>query len=144
MSKAATKWARSLDLPFTDKAVLVEIAEAHSPKWGVCKPVQSAIARNLGLTRETVNRTIKRLEARGLITKIEMPRVKGQWDRRAYLLNPPEKTGYRVTEDHTAPCDFDQTRHRVTEDHTSKSNKRPSGSNVFQFSQGRKFGGGHA
>ena len=122
MSRAAVKWAKGLELPFTEKAVLIEIAEAHSPRWGMSKRAQSTIAKNLGLARETVNRVLKRIEAKGHIRAIRMPRANGRWEQCAYVLNPHgdgiKSPPRRVTKDHMAPCDSRQTRHRVTEDHT--------------------------
>lgn len=124
MSAAALKWAKTQKLTQTDKAVLLALADAHSPRWGYSEPSQKKIAETIGVTRETVNRSIVRLETAGLISKASAPRKKGQWDRRVYVLNPngggiPDS---RVTQDHTAPCDFNQTRHRVTQDHTSRKN----------------------
>ena len=127
MSAAAVKWAKSQDIPQTEKAVLLAIADAHSIRWGFSAPSQQTMARDIGVTRETVNRAIVRLEARGLIIKATIPRKKGQWDRRVYSINHkfeaksrPNFRASRVTQDHTAPCDFHQTRHRVTQDHTSR------------------------
>ena len=130
MSAAAVKWALSQNLPQTEKAVLVALARAHSPRWGYSMPAQSDVAAEIGVTRETVNRKMVSLAKKGLLSVGTKPRKKGQWDRRFYILAPleggiqaPKKRQHRVTEDHTAPCDFHQTRHRVTEDHTSRADK---------------------
>ena len=89
------------------------------------------MAQEIGVTRETVNRRLHSLQKKGLIEFGTAPRKKGQWDRRFYRLapldggiNPPKKRTDRVTQDHTAPCDFHQTRHRVTQDHTSRRDIR--------------------
>lgn len=132
MSKAAVKWARQQSLPMVEKAVLLALAEDYSPRWGVSGPTQSSVAATIGTSREAVNRAIKRLAIKGLIRVISEDRKRGEWDRRSYALNPAgggierPKPGYRrashrVTQDHTAPCDADETRHRVTQDHTSRA-----------------------
>jgi DNA-binding transcriptional MocR family regulator len=127
MSAAAVKWARAQVLPQTEKAVLMALAQAYSPRWGYSQPSQQKIADDIGVARETVNRVIARLVEKRLVTSLTAQRKKGQWDRRVYLLNPEgggiptaKKPRRRVTQDHTAPCDFHQTRHRVTQDHTSR------------------------
>lgn len=126
MSAAAVKWALAQDLPQTQKAVLVALARAYSPRWGYSSPAQSTIAKEVGIARETVNRTLTVLASKGLISAGNKPRKKGRWDRKFYNLAPleggikgPKKRSHRVTQDHMAPCDNDQTRHRVTQDHTS-------------------------
>ncbi|WP_226780321.1 helix-turn-helix domain-containing protein [Oceaniglobus trochenteri] len=131
MSAAAVKWAIAQNLPQTEKAVLLSLARAHSPRWGRSDISQQKIADEVGVTRETVNRRIVSLASKGLISVVTEPRKKGQWDRRLYILAPleggikaPQKSRNRVTQDHTAPCDSHQTRHRVTQDHTSRADKR--------------------
>lgn len=136
MSAAAVKWAKSQQLPQTQKAVLVSIADHHSPRWGVSKPSQKTIAYDVGVSRETVNRAIKALEVKNYLKSDRNDRKKGQWEQCAYRLNMPplaaKKRADRVTQDHMAPCDDNQTRHRVTEDHTSKGiNVAPTGEVVF-------------
>lgn len=134
MSAAAKKWARAQTLPQTEKAVLNALADAYSVRFGYSDASQQKIADDIGVSRETVNRAISRLVEKRLITSLTTTRKKGQWDRRVYLLNPvgggiqqPKKAPRRVTQDHTAPCDFHQTRHRVTQDHTSRIGKSRAG-----------------
>jgi len=151
MSAPAIKWAVSQDLPQTEKAVLIALARAYSPRWGHSKPTQKKVADEVGVTRETVNRKLLSLAKRGLISIGTEPRKGGQWDRRFYMLAPLQggiktrtKRAHRVTQNHTAPCDSHQTRHRVTEDHTSKETKNRSAKQsaivVFPF---LKSGGGY-
>lgn len=135
MRAAIVKWAKAQDLPQTEKAVLRALADYYSPRWGRSEPSQSKIAKDIGVTRETVNRVLSRLIERGLIARDTAPRKKGQWERRVYTLLIGGEAG-RVTEDHTAPCDFNQTRHRVTQEHTSRKGITPA--------KGETFGGGRA
>ena len=128
MTKAAVKWALNQKLPQTEKAVLLALARAYSPRWGRSTPTQSLIASEVGVTRETVTRTLSSLEKKGKISIGTQPRKKGQWDRNFYTLAPHEgginvgkRPQHHVTEDHMVPCDFHQTRHHVTEDHTSRA-----------------------
>lgn len=128
MSARAVKWALAQNLSQTKKAVLVSLARGHSPRWGYSLKTQSEVAAEIGVRRETVNRTIAELVGDRLISIGTAPRKKGQWDRRFYILAPLEggiksasRPARRVTQDHTAPCDFHQTRHRVTHDHTSRA-----------------------
>lgn len=127
MSAGAVKWAIAQDLPQTEKAVLVSIARGHSPRWGYSLKSQAEVAAEIGVRRETVNRAVKSLEKKGKLEVGTAERKKGQWDRRFYRLAPleggikaPEKPASRVRHDHTAPCDFHQTRHRVIQSHTSR------------------------
>lgn len=128
MSAHAVKWAIAQnDLPQTEKAVLVSLARDYSPRWGYSLKSQAAVAAEIGVRRETVNRAVKALEKKGKIAVGTAERKKGQWDRRFYRLAPleggikaPVKPARRVTHDHTAPCDSHQTRHRVIQSHTSR------------------------
>ena len=127
MSAVAVKWALSEKLPQTRKAVLVSYAREHSPRWGYSLKSQAAVAAELSIARETVNRHVRALVRDGLMKEGTLPGKKGQWDRRIYSFpmldnkaKPARKRSHRVTQDHTAPCDSDQTRHRVTDDHTSR------------------------
>jgi DNA-binding transcriptional MocR family regulator len=148
MSAAAMKWARQQTLSQTQKAVLVALASHHSPRSGYSKPSQQQIAYEIGVSRETVNRATKALEASQHIKSTRTPRKKGQWEQCFYVLNMPpvsaKNRGRRVTEDHTAPCDFDQTRHRVTEDHTSIDDNRRSPSQVLNFPVSLSSAGGRS
>ena len=86
MSAAAEKWARAQDLPQTEKAVLSALARAFSPRWGRSEPTQTQMANEIGVTRETVNRTLRSLEIKKVISIGTLPKIKAQWDRRFYTL----------------------------------------------------------
>jgi DNA-binding transcriptional MocR family regulator len=59
--------AWKLDLPPTEKFVLLAIADFSNDKKGVAWPSQSTIARKTGYTRQTVNRAINRLREKKMI-----------------------------------------------------------------------------
>ena len=112
MSAAAVKWAIAQELPQTEKAVLLALARAHSPRWGYSMPSQAKMADEIGVTRETVNRKLTALAKKGTISIGTAPRKMGQWDRRFYILAPleggikaPRKSRPRVTQDHTSRID---------------------------------------
>ena len=57
----------NLDLPPTEKFVLLAIADFSNDKKGIAWPSQSTIAGKTGYSRQAVNRVIKRLCARGVL-----------------------------------------------------------------------------
>jgi DNA-binding transcriptional MocR family regulator len=67
MSWIAVREAWKLDLPPTEKFVLLAIADFSNDKKGVAWPSQSTIARKTGYTRQTVNRAINRLREKKMI-----------------------------------------------------------------------------
>jgi CRP-like cAMP-binding protein len=83
---AARNWAIAQNLPQTQKSVLGVLARRYSPRWGHCEITQQQIANELGIVRETANRTLSSLEASGIIASGKK-RVKGQWDRKFYILS---------------------------------------------------------
>lgn len=76
---AAQKWAIAKVLPQTQKGVLMALARSYSPRWGRCERTQKQIAEELGLSRETVNRTLAKLEAQDIISicKLQIAKKKG-------------------------------------------------------------------
>lgn len=83
----AEKWSYTQNLPQTEKAVLAALARRYSPRWGRCEVTQKQVADEIGVTRETVNRTLSRLMSKKVITIGTLPRKDGQWDRKYYILN---------------------------------------------------------
>ena len=67
MSWIAVREVWKLDLPSTEKFVLLAIADFSNDKKGIAWPSQSTIAGKTGYSRQTVNRVIKRLCARGVL-----------------------------------------------------------------------------
>lgn len=59
-----------LDLPATDKLILLGFAD-HANDEGICRPSFARIAWKCGISRETVKRTVRRLqESPGILAKI--------------------------------------------------------------------------
>lgn len=67
MSIIATREVWEADLPSTEKFVLLNIADFSNDKTGTAWPAQRTIARKTGLSRQTVNRAIKRLCDKGVL-----------------------------------------------------------------------------
>jgi CRP-like cAMP-binding protein len=92
---AAQKWVVAQTLPQTEKSVLGVLARRYSQRWGRSEVTQQQIADELGVTRETANRALKRLEDKGVISVGTLPRKKGQWDRKFYTLIEFQR-GFRI------------------------------------------------
>lgn len=67
MSQIAMREVWKLDLPPTEKFVLLAIADFSDDKKGIAWPSQSTIARKTGYSRQTVNRAINRLREKKMI-----------------------------------------------------------------------------
>ena len=67
MSWIAMREVWKLDLPPTEKFVLLAIADFSNDKTGIAWPSQSTIALKTCLSRQTVNKAIKRLCAKGVL-----------------------------------------------------------------------------
>lgn len=115
MSNLAITWALSQKTGSpTSKLILLKLADQANDE-GFCWPSQTTISKHCEVSRETVNRHIKRLESSGFL------RVQRRFDGNCQLssyyhlniLNPPvihnhnpcdPKSHPPVTQDHT-PCD---------------------------------------
>ena len=67
MSWIAMREVWKLNLPPTEKFVLLAIADFSNDKKGIAWPSQSIIARKTGYSRQTVNRAINRLREKKII-----------------------------------------------------------------------------
>ena len=67
MSWIAMREVWKLDLPPTEKFVLLAIADFSNDKKGIAWPSQNTIARKTGYSRQTVNRAINRLREKKMI-----------------------------------------------------------------------------
>jgi hypothetical protein len=74
VSHEATNWAikavNGLGLNATDKLVLWHLADRHNPDFG-CFPKQETLAKDCEVARSTVNRSLDKLQERGLISRIQ-------------------------------------------------------------------------
>jgi Helix-turn-helix domain len=114
MSIKAMVWAWAQDITTTETLVLLALADRANDE-GLCWPGQEGLASKCKLTRETVNRNIKRLEVLGKLRVIHRKDEAQRQITNAYQLCLQGEGG--VTQDHTEPCDSD-TKSRVTQDHT--------------------------
>ena len=105
--------AIDLDLPPSDKLILILLANNANDETGDCFPSQSYLAKRSGLSRGHVNRIIKGLEVVRLVDIIPQYRDDGGRRSNRYRLNI-NVTGGGVTTDHI-PCD-EVTQNPVTTD----------------------------
>jgi hypothetical protein len=109
-------WQRE-DLTPSEKLVLLAIAD-HADDSGYAWPGQTGIGRKCGIHRESVNRVIKRLKDKGLLTSEYRHDTDGRIIGSSYQI-----VGMPVTQDHTP---------LVTQDHipsdvgSHKSSEEPS------------------
>lgn len=99
MSIEALSWAwKQHDAPLTAKLVLIALAD-HADHEGVCWPGQRGLGEKCGVSRQAVNRAMRKLEELGLITRVARHREDGgrSVDLVRLVLAPP------VTEADT-PC----------------------------------------
>ena len=76
------------DLPANEKLLLILLADHADDETGKCWPSQNYIARRSGLTRATINRTMKRLEGKGLIRIQHRFREDGGNRSNTYIVMP--------------------------------------------------------
>jgi len=101
-------------LPANEKLILILLADHADDETGRCWPSQPYIARRSGLTRETINRTTKRLEGKGLIRIQHRFREDGGNRSNTYIVLP----GVRP------PC-ARESHPPVIESHTEPVSKEP-------------------
>jgi DNA-binding transcriptional MocR family regulator len=100
-------------LPANEKLVLILLSDHADDETGKCWPSQNYIARRSGLTRETINRTMKRLSNKGLIRIEHRFREDGSSRSNAYFVlpgvRPPcaRESHPPVIESHTEPVSYE-------------------------------------
>ena len=107
--------AIDLDLPPSDKLILILLANNANDETGDCFPSQSYLAKRSGLSLGHVNRVIKRLKSEGFVDIIPQYRDDGGRRSNRYRLYM-DVIGGGVTTDHT-PCDK-VTQEPMTTDHS--------------------------
>ena len=75
-----------LNLPPTEKFVLLAIADFSNDKKGIAWPAQNTIANKTGYSRQTVNRAIKRLCAKGVLVSSKRS-AEGKSTSNVYRIN---------------------------------------------------------
>jgi hypothetical protein len=86
MSLAALKWARAIDLDRSAKAVLVDLA-FRANDASECWPGHKRIAETLNVSKDTIERAIKRLRTTGLVTVRQRYDTRGKRTSNCYKLN---------------------------------------------------------
>lgn len=93
MSNEAINWAFRQKVPSTEKFVLVVLAD-YADEEGSCFPGQKRIAEKVGGSERTVRRSLKSLEARGLIRRERRSRGDGSRSSDRYVLPVNMPTGH--------------------------------------------------
>jgi helix-turn-helix protein len=119
MSVTAMAWAWRQRVSSTEKLILLALAD-HADDAGFCWPGQAGVGEKCGLARETVNRSLKRLEEAGLATGELRCDSAGRTLGKSYRL----KVGGPVTDGHRV-CDAG-SQVGVTEAHTESSSEETS------------------
>jgi len=91
MSVQAMTWAWSLDLPPTEKFVLVTLADHASIDTATCWPGLNRIAGLTGFSASGVQKALRRLTDRGLIQKQGRWRANGGQTSNTYIISIPEQ-----------------------------------------------------
>mgnify|MGYP003646971908 FL=1 len=100
-------------LPANEKLVLILLSDHADDETGKCWPSQRYISDRSGLTRETINRTIKRLSSKGLVRIEHRFREDGSSRSNAYFVlpsvRPPcaRESHPPVIESHTEPVSIE-------------------------------------
>lgn len=99
MSVAVLTWAFRLDLPSSEKFVLVALADC-ADETGACWPSQAELREKTCLGERTVRDAVKALESRGLLVRAEVRRADGSRRSDVYVLvgcptrrQPPARHG---------------------------------------------------
>ena len=103
MSRRATDWAWKQDVQPVTKLVLLALADYESPN-GEIFPKQKTLAADCRMTREAVNRHIKKLLDAGLVEVTHKKREDGSFTSNIYHL-----CGGTLTHDHTVTRPDDHT-----------------------------------
>jgi biotin operon repressor len=104
MSIEALNWAervfKTLDMPSTDRFVLVALCYRHNKKTGECYPSVETLCKYTGCSESTVRRSIKKLSKWGLV-EVKMRTQKGRQTSNKYFLfgvpKVPEKVARGVS-----------------------------------------------
>jgi DNA-binding transcriptional MocR family regulator len=130
MSIRAVAWALDQVCPSPlAKLVLIKLAH-HASEENECWPSQRRIAEACGASRETINRTLKALEAAGLIRLRQRTAEHGGKMSNLYSLPCDQTSQPYVTEDHIhvtedhKGCDASVTRDVITASHKEPSIER--------------------
>ena len=65
MSIKSIAWAFDVDLPPTDKLVLITLCDHHNDETGRCDPSMQRIVKRAGVSKATALRALKRLSDKG-------------------------------------------------------------------------------
>jgi SOS-response transcriptional repressor LexA len=94
MSWQATAWAEKQVTGSPARKVLLLVLANYADEDGICWPSQETLAKGTEQSLDTIQRQLKKLEQKELITVAARPQGRGRWPGRTYKLNMPvaEKT----------------------------------------------------
>jgi hypothetical protein len=86
VSAKAISWARGSGMRGAAQAVLLALASHHNPKTGECRPSLDGLSRDSGLTRPTVCKALRELQAADLVAWTKGADARGQRATNLYIL----------------------------------------------------------
>lgn len=143
MSVGAIDFAIKADgLSASDKLVLILIANCVNDSEGYAYPSQRYLSERTGLTRETVNRVVARLEQAGFLIVTHQYRDNGGKRSSKYVIPYESKSHTHVTQDHKGSDAGSHT--HVTQDHNietviKKRNLKQREANASRLSEDWKL-----
>jgi hypothetical protein len=91
MSWQATSWALRQPVGPPPRKLLLMVLATYADKVGFCFPGQSRLAKDTGMSLDTVQRHTKQLVAGGFLSIVRPPKWRGQWQTFVYQLNMSER-----------------------------------------------------
>ena len=79
MSARATFWAWEVDIPSSEKLVLLCLADCHNADTGQCNPSVSYIAKKTSLDRKTVLKSLRSLNDREILSRAKVEGSSNQY-----------------------------------------------------------------
>ncbi len=79
MSARATFWAWEVDIPSSEKLVLLCLSDCHNADTGQCNPSVSYIAKKTSLDRKTVLKSLRSLNDRKILSRVKVEGSSNQY-----------------------------------------------------------------
>src|SRR3954468_13210512 len=84
MSWQATAWAEKQVTGSPARKVLLLVLANYADEDGICWPSQETLAKGTEQSLDTIQRQLKKLEQKELITVAARPQGRGRWPGRTY------------------------------------------------------------
>tara|TARA_R100000458_G_scaffold23317_1_gene20849 strand:- start:6228 stop:6866 length:639 start_codon:yes stop_codon:yes gene_type:complete len=79
LSARATFWAWEVDIPSSEKLVLLCLSDCHNADTGQCNPSVSYIAKKTSLDRKTVLKSLRSLNDRKILSRVKVEGSSNQY-----------------------------------------------------------------